>query len=124
MHELDDAVDRIARRLRIRVGGDERFADAFVDGSPDPTPSEEPPTGFITPLHGFGKVWSENPAVKQRLGWAAQAEQVFSNSLFVQFDRGLSLSPNSAQNQIYVLYDDKALSAKDANRWVVYGGGQ
>ena len=31
--------------------------------------------GLRTPQRGFGKVWRENPAVRERLGWATQPER-------------------------------------------------
>jgi hypothetical protein len=103
-------------------GSAQRFDDKYVDGTPEPPPTETPPTGFLTPVRGFGKVWNENPTVRQRLGWAAQAEQSFSNSLYLPFDRGIALAPNSGRNEVYVMYDDKGLTYRDANKWVVYAG--
>jgi len=103
-------------------GSAQRFDDKYVDGSPEPTPSGVPPTGFLVPLRGFGKVWNENAQVRSRLGWAAQAEQVFSNSLTAQFNRGIALTAGPGPTGVYVIYDDKGLSYKDANRWSVYVG--
>jgi hypothetical protein len=98
----------------------QRFDDTYVDGSPEPTPSELPPVGFLAPLRGFGKVWNENPQLRARIGWAAQAEQVFSNSVVAQFDRGIAFT--EGPGGVYVVYDEKGLSYKDANRWSVYVG--
>ena len=103
-------------------GSVQRYTDTYVDGSPEPTPSEQPPTGFLTPLRGFGTVWRDNPQVRQRLGWAAQAEQVFSDSLRIQFDRGLALTPTSGRPEVFIIYDDKGMTYRDANKWVVYAG--
>jgi hypothetical protein len=103
-------------------GSVQRFDDKYVDGTPEPTPTETPPTGFLTPVRGFGKAWNENPTVRQRLGWAAQAEQVFSNSVYIPFERGIALTPNPGRNEVYVMYDDKGLTYRDANKWVVYAG--
>jgi hypothetical protein len=103
-------------------GSAQRFDDRYVDGSPEPTPSGVPPTGFLVPLRGFGKVWNENAQVRSRLGWAAQAEQVFSNSLTAQFNRGIALTAGPGPGGVYAIYDDKGLSYKDANRWSVYVG--
>ena len=100
----------------------QRFEDTYVDGSPEPTPSEVPPVGFLAPLRGFGKVWNENPELRSRLGWAAQAEQVFSNSVTAQFDRGVAFTTGPDPRGAYVVYDEKGLSYKDVNKWSVYVG--
>jgi hypothetical protein len=51
------------------------YPDTFVDGVDPQTSSETPPQGFFTPIRGFLKVWSGNPAVRNGLGWALNPEQ-------------------------------------------------
>ena len=34
-----------------------------------------PPAGLLEPIRGFGKVWRENQAVQDALGWATGIEQ-------------------------------------------------
>jgi hypothetical protein len=36
--------------------------------------AEQPPPGLHAPIHGFGKLWSTNPDVRQLLGWATEPE--------------------------------------------------
>ena len=49
--------------------------DTFVDGVDPQTSSETPPQGLFTPIRGFLKVWSSNPAVRNGLGWALGEER-------------------------------------------------
>ncbi len=53
------------------------FSDSFFDDS-DPVIDEEPPEGKVAPVRGFGKVWSEFPAVREKLGWGVAAEESYS----------------------------------------------
>ena len=50
------------------------YYDTFVDGEPETDPSLVPPKGLIQPERGFGKLWRENPEVRQALGWALAPE--------------------------------------------------
>ena len=38
-------------------------------------PVGERPPGTFEPLHGFGKIWREQPAVKLQLGWPVYDER-------------------------------------------------
>ena len=40
-----------------------------------------PPEGRYQPIRGFGKVWRENPQVREQLGWAIAPEQGFEGAL-------------------------------------------
>ncbi|HEU5087339.1 MAG TPA: hypothetical protein VFT99_07830, partial [Roseiflexaceae bacterium] len=51
----------------------EVYADTWQAAMGDP--SDQPPPGLRTPQRGFGKVWREHPAVRERLGWATQPER-------------------------------------------------
>ncbi len=57
-------------------GGWAAFADTFQPGDTDSEPSLEPPTPlsggaiYDQPTGRFGKLWRENPRVRERLGWA------------------------------------------------------
>jgi hypothetical protein len=49
----------------------------YVDTWDAPQPSsggETPPPGRIEPVRGFGKVWREQPGVREALGWATEYE--------------------------------------------------
>ncbi|MGB1252989.1 MAG: hypothetical protein ACPG8W_20405, partial [Candidatus Promineifilaceae bacterium] len=49
----------------------QKFTDTFVSGV-DPVSSSNivPPAGRLQPEFGFGKVWRNNPMVREALGWA------------------------------------------------------
>lgn len=53
------------------------YADTFKEGDPESDPSLIPPAGFLQPVRGFGKVWRENPEVRDNLGWATAPETGF-----------------------------------------------
>ena len=59
--------------------GMQTFADNYAEGTPEADPSLIPPTGKQQPRRGFGWVWRTYPEVRQRLGWALQAEQGFNS---------------------------------------------
>ena len=50
------------------------YDDTFEDGQVELDPSLTPPPGFYQPERGFGKLWRENPEVREILGWAIQSE--------------------------------------------------
>jgi hypothetical protein len=50
-----------------------RYEDTYESGD-DETVPETPPAGLFEPVLGFGKVWRENEAVRDGLGWATAAE--------------------------------------------------
>jgi hypothetical protein len=41
---------------------------------------DTPPDGLLKPERGFGFIWSQNPDVREALGWATAAEQGYSAS--------------------------------------------
>jgi hypothetical protein len=52
----------------------ERFEDTF-DPALDPVDGgQAPPAGLLEPAYGFGKVWRDQPGVRERLGWATSGE--------------------------------------------------
>lgn len=50
------------------------FPDNFTDGIPIQDDSITAPPERLQPVRGFGLVWRENPAVRERLGWAVEPE--------------------------------------------------
>jgi hypothetical protein len=50
------------------------FNDEFEEGDVEYDPKLVPPEGLLQPERGFGKLWRENPEVREGLGWAKQAE--------------------------------------------------
>jgi|FLYN01.1.fsa_nt_gi hypothetical protein len=50
------------------------YEDTFSEGEPEMDPSIVPPPNRLQPMRGFGKLWRENPEVKEALGWAVTPE--------------------------------------------------
>jgi hypothetical protein len=60
--------------------------DNYVDGQPESDPTIIPPKGKFQPIRGFGLVWRDDQyqpviRVRDRLGWAIDAEQPFQGTL-------------------------------------------
>jgi serine/threonine-protein kinase len=65
----------------------QQFADTYTEGVDPSSGGESPPAGLIEPVRGFGKVWRNNPNVRNGLGWATGAESG-GQSTAQQFERG------------------------------------
>ena len=48
--------------------------DRWTEDQPE-TAGQTPPPGMYEPRRGFGKVWREEPGLRDRLGWATQLER-------------------------------------------------
>jgi hypothetical protein len=79
------------------------FSDTWSASEPAATAEPAPP-GLHRPRRGFGKVWSEHPSVRERLGWATAAEQSYAG-LLQRFERG-QLVRSTPLGSIIVLYED------------------
>jgi len=78
------------------------FADTF-DPSVDPIVTGlQPPAGLQEPAFGLGKVWREQPGVRDRLGWATEGEQAYQGAS-QRFAWGQKLW---AREGVYLLQDD------------------
>ncbi len=56
------------------------FTDTWQPGMTEQDDTLTPPAGMLQPLRGFGKVWREQPGVRDRLGWATLPETSFSTA--------------------------------------------
>jgi hypothetical protein len=65
-------------------GGWQQFEDTFEEGQQEYDPEIVPPAGKFQPVRGFGKVWHENPQVREQLGWALGRELGFDSKLQAQ----------------------------------------
>jgi hypothetical protein len=79
------------------------FTDTWEEGDPEYDPNIVPPSGFYQPKRGFGKVWREQPGVRDKLGWATGEERGFWASI-EPFEEGLMIW--SDVEGIFVLYND------------------
>jgi plastocyanin len=57
-----------------------RFEDTWTTAEPERDPDLVPPEGMVQPQRGFGKVWGNNPQVREALGWASRPEQAFEGA--------------------------------------------
>ena len=76
-----------------------RYPDLWAEGEPE-TAGLTPPEGRYEPKRGFGKVWRDQPGVRDQLGWAIQPERMDSATI-VDFARGRMVWLHGS-DQIYV----------------------
>jgi hypothetical protein len=50
------------------------YEDTFIEGEAEIDPEIVPPEGLYQPERGFGKLWRENPEVREAVGWALEVE--------------------------------------------------
>lgn len=50
------------------------YEDTFTEGEPETDPELVPPPGMEQPTRGFGKLWRDNPDLREALGWAITPE--------------------------------------------------
>jgi hypothetical protein len=58
-------------------GSYETYQDTWNEGEPINI-EETPPQGLLPPVRGFGKLWTSQPSVRDRLGWATAEEIGYS----------------------------------------------
>jgi hypothetical protein len=63
--------------------GDSGRAEAFTkpEYATLSEPSDEPPSGLVRPILGFGRVWQNLPGVRDELGWATSAENYYTAAI-------------------------------------------
>ena len=92
------------------------FYDTWREGDANSS-GETPPSGKVEPIGGFGKVWRENPFVRDTLGWAVTTEA--ANRGHVQYFRsGNHRSSNqmiyrSSSDRVFLVYG-QTLGGDDA----------
>ena len=50
------------------------YTDTWAEGQPE-TAGLTPPPGKLEPKRGFGKIWRDEPGVRDALGWATMPER-------------------------------------------------
>jgi hypothetical protein len=58
----------------------QQFDDTWAPDMPESDPELTPPGGLHQPVRGFGKIWRENPEVREHLGWALAPEQSYEGA--------------------------------------------
>jgi len=71
-------------------GRAQQFEDTWMPGELESDPEIVPPEGLYQPVRGFGKVWRDNPQIRDRLGWAIAPEQGFEGALQHEHHEGSS----------------------------------
>ncbi len=79
----------------------QRFNDTFTEGVDPASGGASPPAGALEPVRGFGKVWRENPTVRDTLGWAISGESGGTAQVLV-FERGEMVGMSQA-GQTYIM---------------------
>jgi hypothetical protein len=67
----------------------QEFPDTFQEGVDPEQPNVNPPEGLYAPRRGFGKVWINNPNLRQDIGWALEANERAATSTVQIFDNGV-----------------------------------
>lgn len=62
-----------------------RYPNPWSAGEPESDPGITPPEGRTQPVRGFGKVWRDNAAVREALGWPLAPEVGFTSETQTQF---------------------------------------
>ena len=75
------------RLILVFYGGGSyaQYEDTWTEDQPESDPALVPPGGLLQPIRGFGKLWRENPDVRDQLGWAIAPEQGFESTWQQQF---------------------------------------
>ncbi len=68
----------------------EQLDDTWQAGDLESDPTIMPPEALYQPVRGFGKVWREQSAVRERLGWALAPEQGFTTMIQQEHHEGSS----------------------------------
>lgn len=66
-------------------GQSQKFDDTWTSDEQESDPSIVPPEGLYQPIRGFGKVWRNNPEVRERLGWALAPERGYDGAYQVDW---------------------------------------
>jgi hypothetical protein len=113
----DAAEQQFERGMMIWIGAEERiyvlfgdgqqyawqpYKDQWTENEPDRDPELGPPEGFYQPVRGFGKIWREQPEVRDRLGWAIGEEVAFEGTI---------------QRTSYAKYNETYIKAQDGSIW-------
>jgi hypothetical protein len=78
-------------------------SDAVPNTLPPGCQGDYIPPNRIQPRGGFGVVWCDEPGVRDRLGWATDAEQAFGG-VYQIFEGGAML--HRPDDGMYVLHSD------------------
>lgn len=69
------------------------YNDTWQEGQRELDPTIVPPEGLLQPVRGFGKLWRENPEIREALGWALELE--FGHVTAYQYLPGGTVNANN-----------------------------
>ena len=81
------------------------YEDTFVEGEPESDPELVPPEGMEQPTRGFGKLWRENPDLREALGWAITPEFGFVTR-YEYHPGGTTAAPEPGFHVLLSLYEE------------------
>jgi len=84
-------------------GWHESFHDTWEAGMADP--NVDPPAGLFAPKRGFGKVWQDNPDVRNNLGWAVEDGERAETVTVQRMQHGMLVWLQSS-DMVYALSSD------------------
>lgn len=93
----------------------QEYVDTWYEGMPE-SGGEKPPQGLVEPIRGFGKLWRENPEVRNTLGWAIVPEQP-DNGIVQRFTGGVKMLFMSSSDRVLVLFPTQLAEEIDRIRW-------
>ncbi len=79
------------------------FKDTWVEGESVPTVEGDTPQGGYVPVRGFGKVWANNPGLRQKIGYATEPETSV-DAVWQPFEHGMALW--TSDRTIRMMYED------------------
>ncbi len=94
-------------------GGREIFPDTWNEGDPVNI-SETPPAGRFAPARGFGKLWSTQPGVREKLGWGTAQEVGYTMLVETVIENTSRYSPVST---FFKLPDERIVRFYGGNSW-------
>jgi hypothetical protein len=96
----------------------QRYEDTWTEAEPESDPTIVAPDGRFQPIRGFGKLWRQQPEVRELLGWALGVELGFESTFQDQapaLDRPPLTYLRTYNGQIFGL----VARATDQGDWVV-----
>ncbi|MDQ3927905.1 MAG: hypothetical protein M3328_02030, partial [Chloroflexota bacterium] len=79
------------------------FKDTWVEGEPVPTVEGDTPDGGYVPVRGFGKIWANNPTLRQKIGYATEPETSV-DAVWQPFEHGMAVW--TSDRTIRMMYED------------------